>query len=257
MIVLTISNQKGGIGKTTTALCLGAELEAKGYKVLYVDLDAQNDASRTLNADLKQKGSYDILANKTPAKDVIQVTESGQHVIAASEKLVSITAILNEPKNQLGKEYRLKESLDSVKNDYDFVLIDTARELSPATVNALTCTDYLIISAMADDYSLTGTEALLSITDVIKQYTNKELKTAGILITKYGDRSNISRVYKDELSKLAEQYGTKVFNTCIRENVKIAESQALRIPITKYAPKSNGNIDYLAFTEELLEQIKG
>lgn len=257
MVILTIANQKGGIGKTTTALCLGAELEAKGYKVLYVDLDAQNDASRTLNADLEQKGSYELLADKLPAADVIQVTPSGQHVITSNDKLANITTVLNDPKNQIGKEYRLKESLSSVKDVYDFVIIDTAKDLNPATVNALTCADYLIISAIADDYSRKGIATLLSVTDVIKQYTNKNLKVAGVLLTRYSDRATINRAFKEEISNLANEYNTRVFNTYVRENVAIKESQALKMPITEYAPKSNGNIDYLAFTEELLKEIKG
>jgi len=256
MKVITIANQKGGIGKTTTALCLGAELEAKGYKVLYIDLDAQNDASRTLNADLNLKGSYDILADKTPAAEVIQTTSSGNDVIASSDKLANITALLNEPRNQIGKEYRLKESLTGVQDKYDYAVIDTAKDLNPATINALTCTDYLIISTLADDYSRKGTETLLNVTDVIKQYTNNNLNVAGVLLTRYSDRSNINRAYKEEITNIAKRYNTKVFNTYIRENVAIKESQALKTPITEYAPKSNGNLDYLAFTEELLKDIE-
>lgn len=257
MKVLTVANQKGGIGKTTTFLCLGAQLEQRGFKVLYIDLDAQNDGSRTLNADTEKAGSYELLANRLTADKVIQTTPTGQDVIASNDGLANITSKLNEPQNQIGKEFILRDSLKSVKDKYDYVIIDTAKDLNPATLNALTCTDYLIISATADDYSLKGISTLLTFTDVVKQYTNKKIKTAGVLLTRYNDRSNINKFFKEEIGKLAEQYNTKVFNTVIRENATIKESQALKTPITEYAPKSNGNVDYQSFTEELLKEIEG
>lgn len=257
MKVITIGNQKGGIGKTTTALCLGAELEQKGYRVLYIDMDKQTDTSRTLRADLNAKGSYEMLADKVKAVDLIQVTDNGHHVITSNDKLATIDNVLSDPKRQLGKEYLLKESLESVKGNYDFVIIDTARDLNNATINALTGTDYLIIPATTDSFSQEGLITLLNIAGVIRQYTNKELKTAGVLLTMYNDRSNINRAFKEEIERTAEEYGTKVFNTFIRSNVAIKESQALKEPITTYAPKSNANQDYLNFTEELLKDIKG
>lgn len=257
MIVFTIANQKGGIGKTTTALCLGAELESKGFKVLYIDLDKQNDTSRTLRADRTHKGVYEMLAEKTPASDLIQITENGNHVISGNDTVAVIDTELSKPQNQIGKEYRLKESLSSVKDSYDYAIIDTATDLNPATINALTGTDYLIITTTADAFSNEGMITLLNIADVIRQYTNKDLKTAGILLTRYNQRSNINKAIKEEISAIARQYGVKVFDTYIRENIAIRESQALRLPITEYAPKSNGNKDYLAFTNELLKDIKG
>lgn len=257
MKVITIANQKGGIGKTTTALCLGAELESKGYKVLYIDLDKQTDTSRTLRADVNAKGSYEMLADKVKADELIQVTENGHHVITSNDKLATIDNVLNDPKRQVGKEYLLKDSLDSVKDNYDYAIIDTARDLNNATINALTGTDYLIIPATTDSFSQEGLITLLNIAGVIKQYTNKDLKIVGVLLTMYNDRSNINRAFKEEIKATAEQYNTKVFNTFIRSNVSIKESQALKEPITTYAPKSNANIDYLNFTDELLQDIGG
>ena len=257
MKVLTIAHQKGGISKTTTALSIGAELEEKGYKVLYIDLDKQNDTSRALRADREQEGVYEMLVDKKPARDLVQVTENGHNVISGNDKIAVIDIELNAPKNQVGKEYRMKESLESVKDSYDYVIIDTATDLNPATINALTCTDYLIIPTTADAFSTEGLITLLNITDVIRQYTNKELKTAGVLLTRYSDRTNINRAIREEIKEIAEQYNTKLFNTYVRENISIRESQVLKMPITKYAPKSNGNLDYLAVTDELLKEIEG
>lgn len=255
MKVITVTNQKGGIGKTTTVLCLGAELETKGYKVLYIDLDKQADTSRTLRADTDAKGSYNMLADRLPASELIQVTESGHHVITGNDRMATIDNVLNDPKRQLGKEFLLKDSLESIKDKYDFVIIDTARDLNNATINALTDTDYIIIPATTDSFSQEGLITSLNVAGVIKRYTNKDLKIAGILLTMYSDRSIINRAFKEEISQLATEYNTKVFNTTIRQNVSIKECQALKEPITTYAPKSNAHADYLAFTNELLEDI--
>ena len=255
--VITLANQKGGTGKTTTALCLGAELEAKGYKVLYVDLDAQQNTSKTLKADTTLKGSYELLADRESAADLIQITEDGRHVISGSEKLANTDTVLNDVKNQIGKEYRLKDGLKDVRSRYDFVIIDTAPTLDTTVINALTVTDYLVICALADEYSLDGIRALFSIADVIKQYTNQGLKIGGVLLTKYSDRARIKRAYKDTIKEIAETYNTKLYQTCIRENVSIMESQAFKQPITEYEPNSNGNKDYLAFAEEVLKDVKG
>lgn len=256
MKVITIANQKGGTGKTTTALCLGAQLESKGYKVLYIDLDKQSDTTRTLKADPNRGGAYEILAERRPAAELVQTTGTGSHAIASADRMANIDMILNDAKNQIGKEYRLKESLKSVAGAYDFAVIDTATDLNGATINALTATDYLIISSTADDYSREGLLTLLNITGVIRQYTNQNLNVAGVLMVRYNDRSNINRAFKDEIKRIAQEHGTRLFNTTIRENVAIREAQALKLPITEYAPNSNGNADYLEFANEFLKDIK-
>lgn len=256
MKVITIANQKGGVGKTTTALCLGAELEHKGYKVLYIDLDKQANTSKVLNANTNLNGSYELLANKLNASEVIQITPSKENVISANAKLSTIENILNEAINQVGKEYRLKESLKDIKGFYDYVIIDTAPSLDILTINALTCTDYLIIVSNADTFSLDGIKNLNSIIEMIKDYTNQSLKVGGILITRFNPNLNLNKAYKDTLEELAKALNTKVYKTYIRENVSIRESQTLQQRITEYAPSSNGNIDYEMFSKEVLKDLK-
>lgn len=256
MKVITIANQKGGVGKTTTALCLGAQLENKGYKVLYIDLDKQANTSKVLNADTNLKGSYELLANKLKASDVIQITPSNENVISANAKLSTIENLLNEAINQVGKEYRLKESLKDVKGNYDYVIIDTAPSLDLLTINALTCTDYLIIVSNADTFSLDGIKNLNSIIEMIKNYTNPSLKIGGVLITRFNPNLNLNKAYKETLEDLATALNTKVYKTYIRENVSIRESQTLQQRITEYAPGSNGNKDYKLFSEEVLKDLK-
>lgn len=254
--IITIANQKGGVGKTTTALCLGAELQDKGFKVLYVDLDKQCNTSETLRADTDKKGSYDILATKEDAKNLIQITETGDNVISGSELLDVIETILSNPKNSIGKEYRLRDSLESIKNYFDFIIIDTPPRLDSTTINALTTTDYLIVVSGADTYSVKGIRDLYTIVSNVKAFTNANLKIGGFLITRFNPRGNINQAYKEQLEKIAKEYNTKVYKTFIRENIAIKESQALGQHITTYAPKSNANEDYLSFANEVIEDLK-
>lgn len=256
MKVITIANQKGGVGKTTTALCLGAQLENKGYKVLYIDLDKQANTSKVLNADTNLNGSYEMLANKLKASEVIQITPSNENVISANARLSTIENLLNDVINQVGKEERLKESLKDVKGNYDYAIIDTAPSLDILTINALTCTDYLIIVSNADTFSLDGIKNLNSIIDMIKYYTNPSLKIGGILITRFNPNLNLNKAYKETLEDLATALNTKVYKTYIRENVSIRESQTLQQRITEYAPSSNGNKDYEIFSEEVLQDLE-
>jgi len=253
--IITIANQKGGVGKTTTALCLGAALEEKGYKVLYIDLDKQCNTSKTLKADTDKKGSYEILANKLAAKEVVQQTINNQYVITANKNLNNIDLILSDSNNSLGKEYRLKESLKSINGYFDYVVIDTPPSINNATINALTCTDYLVVVANADTFSLDGIVYLLEMCNSVKEYTNKSIKVGGILLTRFNNRANINKDFKDMLDELARNNDLKIYNSIIRECIAIKESQALKEKITTYAPKSNAYIDYLAFTEEVLKDL--
>lgn len=254
--IITIANQKGGVGKTTTALCLGAELESKGFKILYIDLDKQCNTSKVLKADVEKGGSFELITKKANAKELIQITASNEYVISGSKDLDSIDNILNDPKNSIGKEYRLRDSLKDIKELFDYIVIDTPPRLDSITINALTCTDYLIIVSNADTFSLEGIKDINGITESVKEYTNKDLKVGGILITRYNNRANLSQAYKDALEQLAKDNNTKIYKTTIRENIAIRESQALKERITTYAPKSNANEDYLSFANEVIEDLK-
>lgn len=251
-MIITIANQKGGVGKTTTALELGEVLLEKGFKVLFIDADKQCNLTATLKAQPTNSGTYSILANKEPAKDVIQEIE-GHSVIAASKALANIDMLLADA---TGREYRLKESLEGIRGMFDFIIIDTPPSLSSTTVNALTATDYLIITNNADIYSLTGTADLYAVVQTVKKYTNKALTIGGILLTRYNGRSTISKDIKDMLEDTAKQYGTKVYSTVIRECVAIRESQTLKENLLEYAPKSNAAADYRALAEEIIADNK-
>lgn len=256
--IITIANRKGGVGKTTTAINLGAILQDKGYKVLYVDLDKQADTSKNLQADLTIKGSYDILANKEQALDVAQVIENGDtkvshNVIVANEKLSSIPSLLN---GVIDAEYILKESLESISEYVDFIIIDTPPNIDIITHNALTCSDYVIITSLASVFSLDGAKNLLDSINSIKKRKNPNLIIGGILLTNYNKQTILANDIRETLNNLANKYGSKVYKTYIRKNTTLEEAQALNLTISEYKKNSNGYKDYEALTNEILEELK-
>lgn len=249
-MIIAIANQKGGVGKSTTVQAIGTILHSKGDKVLFIDLDPQGNLSYSINAQNYGKSIAEVLQGKITALEAIQQTEAGD-VIAYSPSLSGADLTLTET----GKEYRLKEALQPLESLYNWIIIDTPPSLSILTVNALTTAHKAIITAQADIYSLQGIGQLHSTITAVKQYTNPELVVAGILLTRYNKRAILSRDITSTMRATASQIGTKLFNTKIRENISIKEAQARQQPICTYAPKSNGCVDYRAFTKELIKEL--
>jgi chromosome partitioning protein len=239
MKTLAVVNQKGGVGKSTTAAAIGDALRDSGAAVLFVDLDAQGNLTHTLGA-APNGGS--LAAMKGTAE--VQHTDRGD-VLASAPALAAADITITET----GKEYRLREALQ--KLSYDYCVIDTPPTLGILTVNALTAADGAIIPAQADIYSLQGIAQLASTTDAVRKYCNPGLKLLGILITRYNGRAVIRREAADALKQTAKKLGTQLFDTRIRDCTAIVEAQARRESIFTYAPKSNAARDYRAFTDEL------
>ena len=249
MICYAIINQKGGVGKSTTALAIGTGLKHKGYKVLFVDLDAQGNLSYTMGADIQGYNALGVLQRPETAKDEIQQTAQGD-IIASTPALAGADTVLTE----VGKEYKLKEALQSVSGLYDYCIIDTPPALSILTINALTVCNGAIIPAQADIYSLQGIGQLNNTIQTIKKYCNPSLTIKGIVLTRYNSRSVLSREVTELIEQTASELNTKVFNTKVRECTAIKEAQAMKQDIFTYSPKSNAVADYTAIIKELLEQ---
>lgn len=250
MKTYVITNQKGGVGKTATAAALGHSLQARGYRVLFVDLDSQGNLSDCLGADQDGFSSMDILQGKPIGECILHLPQGDlvQASPAIAEADITITAI--------GKEYRIRDALRGISEAYDYAVIDTPPHLGIATINALTAADGAIIPAEASPHSLKSVCQLSETLSAVKQYCNPGLKIEGILITRHNGRAIINQNFTELLEEAASQLNTKVFDTKIRECITLKEAAAMRQDIFSYAPRSNAAKDYSAFVEELLHDSK-
>jgi len=248
MDTLAVINQKGGVGKSTTAMAIGAGLILKGYSVLFIDLDAQGNLSYSMGADTTGKTALDVLQGLSSPQAAIQKTGQGD-IIASSPALAGADTIMTTT----GKEYRLKEALDHVRASYDLIIIDTPPALGILTINALTACTGALIPAQADIYSLKGINQLYSTIEAVRRYCNPDLVIKGIVLTRYSPRTVISREVAELIGQTAERLHTKLYSTAIRESTSIKESQAKRQSIFSYAPRSNAAIDYMALVDELIK----
>lgn len=246
---IAVSNQKGGVGKSTTVSALGAGLFQRGYKVLYVDLDAQGNLSYSMGATGKALTSLEVLTGTATAKEAIVETPQGD-IIPASPALASADAILTDT----GKEYRLKEALEPVGAEYDFILLDTPPALGTLTINALTACNSVIVPAQADIYSLQGVGQLAQTIQTVRKYCNKALSIKGLLVTRYNARAVLSKDMTELLEDTAQKLQTTLYKTKIRECIALKEAQASQQDIFTYSPKSNATADYTALIEEILEE---
>lgn len=253
MEIITIANHKGGAGKTTTALNLYNGLKKKGFKVLGIDLDSQCNFTFSTGNEGNKPSSYEIIMNPEKVNDSIK-----NDFIAGTEELAGLPAILM---NESGNILRLQRALKLLNNQFDFVIIDTAPNTDLLTMNSFVASDSIIIPCLLDSYSIKGIANLKKKLDEVNNILKKakmkpKAKIEGILLVKYDKRKGLHNVLKDNILMLAEAYGTKVFKTSIRDNVKISEAQAFKESLFDYAPASNGAKDYEDFINEFLEERK-
>lgn len=242
MKTVVVANQKGGVGKSTTAEALAAGLKLEGYKVLAVDMDAQCNLTRTACVEAEHT-ILDVLKGEAGISEAIQKAELAD-VLAGDMYINNL--------ERTGKEYRLKEALEALAKKYDYIIIDTPPALGFLTINALTAADSVVIPAEADIYALEGIVSLAGTISAVKKYTNPKVKIEGILLTKYSGRTLLTKDLTATAENIAAQLQTKVFNARIRQSVTIREAQAMRKSIFAYAPKSKVAADYKAFIDELL-----
>lgn len=246
--VFVIANQKGGIGKSTTATNLAAIL-GKKKKTLLIDADPQGNSTSTYEAKIEDVATlYDVMidSDKLPASDAIQHTKNGD-IIASDPLLVKAEKMLD---GDVEGFYRLKDALD-VLEGYDYIVIDTAPSLNIILYNCLIASDQVIIPVTADAYATQGIEQLYDTIMAVKRRQNRDLSIAGLLLVRYSGRSNLERSTRESIEESAAGMGTKLFDTVIRECVKTREAQEHRMNLIDYAPRCTTCQDYLEFTKEL------
>ena len=251
MIKVCVINKKGGVAKTTTAMAIAAGLVKKGKRVLSIDLDSQCNLSMCMEAELGGKNVLDILMEQADTAEVIQKTPMGD-IIPACLALAGADGLITET----GKEYRLREAISSIESQYDYSIIDTPPSLGVLSINAMTAADWLLIPAQADIFSRDGLIQLAMAIEKDRKYCNKNLKVAGIVLTRYSDRNILSRNLRKTYNEIAEQMGTRVLRSTIRENIAIKEAQVMHQTIFDYDKNSNGAQDYKNLVNELIKLIE-
>jgi chromosome partitioning protein len=252
-MILTIANQKGGVGKTTTAINLAAAFAKKGRKTLLLDLDPQSNSSITfLEIHNLQKSVYDVLTEASCAfRDIVQQT-SILHLDVAPAK-IALAKLESNLVGEFDAPFRLKDKLDAIRQDYDFIVIDTPPTLGLITVNALVACTHLLIPIQSSYFALEGTDDLLETVERVKARPNPNLTVLGVLITLHDKRTVLA---KDIHKQIKTVFGTKVFKTAISKSVRLEESPAYRESIFSFAPNSTGAIEYFKLSEEVLERVE-
>lgn len=249
-LVLAVINQKGGVGKSTTAVNLSAALGERGFKVLLVDLDPQGNSSSGLGFDKTncEVCSYDCLLNDEiqTSSTVVEVATKNVWLIPATIKLAGAEAELVQ---EIARESRLEEALKEIDGQFDFVLIDCPPSLGLLTVNALTAANQLIIPIQCEFYALEGLSKILDSTNMVKKRLNRNLDIFGVVITMFDKRTSLARQVADEVKNF---FGEKVFETKIPRTVRISEAPGFGQPITEYDPNGKGALAYRELAKEVI-----
>jgi len=254
MRVTCVTNNKGGVGKTTTAHVLAAGLARRKKKVLAVDLDPQINLSFSVEYEERENAPdlYDLFTDTdTDVKDAIVKTSGGFDLLPGSQQLAGADIDLYDLKK---KEYLLRELLSPVVRKYDYIIIDTPPALGALTINALTAADDVVIPIEADVYSLQGLISLSHIITTVQKYTNTDLHTAGLLITRYSSRARVTKAVEEALEEAKKLLDTKIYKAHIRETVAIKESHFTQQDIFTAFPKHKVTQDYTEFIREYMKE---
>ena len=250
--VISITNQKGGVGKTTTSINLAASLVKRGQRILLIDMDPQGNATVGcgVNPDQIENTIYDVLLEECSAREAISSSECGVDVMSANGELAGAQV---ELLNEIGREMRLQKALASELTNYDYIFIDCPPALNVLTINALVASNSVLIPMQCEYFALEGLSALISTIRKIRETLNPQLSIEGLLRTMFDKRNSLS----GEVSKqLESHFGDKVYDTVVPRNIRLAEAPSYGEPAIEYAPGSKGARAYLLLADEILKKAR-
>jgi chromosome partitioning protein len=248
---VAVANQKGGVGKTTTAVNLAAALALAKKRTLLIDLDPQGNAGSGLGHPAVKigRGIYDVLTSGAPIREVVLATEvPGLSLVGSGQRLVGAEVELASADR---REYRLKESLQDIQDDYDFILIDAPPSLGFLTLNALTAAKSVLVPVQCEYYALEGLSHLLGAIRLVQQGLNPELQIEGVLLTMYDHRLNLSQQVLEETRRF---FAERVYRTVIPRNVRLSEAPSFGKPVVVYDPLCAGSTSYMNLAREVLDR---
>ena len=248
--IISVANQKGGVGKTTTTVNLATILAKKGKKVLIIDADPQGNATSGLGVD-KDAGLslYNVLIDDTQMEETFQQTPIKNLILCPSN--MDLAGAEVQLVSMMSREQRLKEKIDKVKDYFDYILIDCPPSLGLVTLNAFTASNSVLIPIQCEYFALEGLGQLINTVELVRKHLNKEFQIEGALLTMFDIRTNLSNQVVKEVKKY---FGEKVYKNVIPRNVRLSEAPSYGLPITEYDPKSKGAKSYMKFAKEFLKK---
>lgn len=251
-MIITVANQKGGVGKTTTTINLAAAVANKGFKTLIVDLDPQaNSTMSYIDPRSVERSMFDVMVSE--ALDITQVivpTPLPQLSVAPSR--IALAKLESKLIGEIDGHYRLKDKLAPVANEYDYIFIDTPPTLGMITVNALVASTHVLVPIQSSYFALEGTDDLLETIDKIKARPNPNLQLLGVVITMHDKRTTLA---KDIFDQIQGVFGDRLFKTVITKSIRLEESPAYKESIFTFAPRSSGAMEYYSLSEEILARV--
>ncbi len=247
---IIFSNQKGGVGKTTTALNLGAFLAQRNYKVLLVDLDSQGNLTSGVSGNQRLPGSYEVIVGKCPPEEAYQVTPvENLYIIGGGIHLAGLSV---ELVNELAREFFFKNALADIEKDWDYILVDCPPSLGLVTINAMCWAEHIIIPLQCEYFAMEGLNLLMRTIESVKKQLNPHLDVLGILFTMYSSRTRLSNDVVDDITNF---WPKKVFETKIPRNVRLSEAPSHGLPISLYDNSSTGAEGYRNLAKEVVDRV--
>ncbi|MDI9514287.1 MAG: ParA family protein [Clostridiaceae bacterium] len=248
--IIAVANQKGGVGKTTTAVNLSACLAVKNKKVLVIDIDPQGNTTSGLGVDKNavRQSIYDVIINEVDIEDTLVPTKVDNLMLSPSN--INLAGAEVELVSVISREMRLKAALEDIESKFDFIMIDCPPSLGLLTVNSLTAADTILVPIQCEYYALEGLSQLMNTVKIVQKHLNRNLRVEGVVLTMFDARTNLSIQVVDEVKKY---FGNKVYRTIIPRNVRLSEAPSYGLPIILYDEKSKGAECYMDLAEEVIE----